>query len=217
MTLLIANMMNQEQRLLFKPAHKATELAKWWHQATCINRQKGTFQAYNYFTDNEAHFKEPMVKRTFIPNQQKLPKHTKMTSKLLYTSSHQKQRKPHNLCVPVFNHHLSSCKSQNFICDTRVVGCCSDKIQFWLQQYTTPTLQEDFYHEICTLLGFYAAKTGSVLPMYPRKAHISFTPQQKPDITKDLHIIKFQRSCWFYKKKIDNKYSTQNGLSTQWH
>jgi hypothetical protein len=61
------------------------------------------------------------------------------THKLLqnyYTSSHLVQWKPHNLCVPVVNHHLSSPKPLTFMkCDTEVVGGCSDKIQFWLAEH----------------------------------------------------------------------------------
>jgi hypothetical protein len=49
-----------------------------------------------------------------------------------------------------------------------------------------------FYHNIYTLLGFYAAKTGSVLPTYPRKAHISFTPQWWPEIMQNLPSKNFQ-------------------------
>jgi hypothetical protein len=77
---------------------------------------KRKFETYNYLTDNEACFKETMAKKTFICNQQKLPKHIRnfklnlyiFTSSAMEATSHQVQWKPCNLCVPVFNHHLSS-------------------------------------------------------------------------------------------------------------
>ena len=58
----------------------------------------------------------------------------------MYASSQQVQQKLHDLCVPVFNHHLSSPKPQSFMISvTGVVAAWSDKIQSWLQQYTIPT------------------------------------------------------------------------------